>query len=102
MTIQLLGLDGRPVDIAADALQSFKTAFKGPLLTPADAGYEEARAVWNAMIDRRPGLIALCTGTADAVQAVRFARQHGLLSSVRGGGHNIAGLAVCDGGLMID
>jgi FAD/FMN-containing dehydrogenase len=102
MTIQLAGLDGKTVNIAADALQSFKAVFKGALLTPDDAPYEDTRKVWNAMIDRRPGLIARCTGTADVVQAVRFARQHGLLSSVRGGGHNIAGLAVCEGGLMID
>ena len=102
MTIQLSGLDGKPVDIAADALQAFKAAFKGQLLTPDDAAFDETRKVWNAMIDRRPGLIARCTGTADVVQAVHFARRHGVLNSVRGGGHNIAGLAVCDGGLMID
>ncbi len=102
MTIKLAGLNGKTVDIPADALQSFKAAFKGQLVTPDDAGFEESRKVWNAMIDRRPGVIARCTGTADVVQAVRFARQHGLLSSVRGGGHNIAGLAVYAGGLMID
>src|SRR6185295_2946078 len=96
------GLGGAAVDITADALQSFKAAFKGTVLTRDDAAYDDTRKVWNAMIDRRPGLIARCTGTADVVQAVRFARQHGLLSSVRGGGHNIAGLAVCEGGLMID
>jgi FAD/FMN-containing dehydrogenase len=102
MTIQLAGLNGGTLSIAADALQSFKAAFKGQLLTPDDPAYEDTRKVWNAMIDRRPGLIARCTGTADVVQAVRFARQHGVLNSVRGGGHNIAGLAVCEGGLMID
>jgi FAD/FMN-containing dehydrogenase len=102
MTINLAGLNGETVEISADSLQSFKSVFKGQLLTSDDAGYEELRKVWNAMIDRRPGLIARCTGTADVVQAVRFARQHGLLSSVRGGGHNIAGLAVCEAGLMID
>lgn len=102
MTIQLARLDGTTADLPAEALQSFRTVFKGPVLTPSDPGYEEVRQVWNAMIDRRPGLIARCTGTADVLQAVRFARQHGLLSSVRGGGHNIAGLAVCAGGLMID
>jgi len=102
MTIQLAGLNGGTVSIAADALQSFKAAFKGQLLTPDDPAYEDTRKVWNAMIDRRPGLIARCTGTADVMQAVRFSRQHGLLNSVRGGGHNIAGLAVCEGGLMID
>jgi FAD/FMN-containing dehydrogenase len=102
MTIQLAGLNGNTVDIAADALQSFKAAFKGQILSADDAAFDETRKVWNAMIDRRPGLIARCSGSADVVQAVRFARQHGLLNSVRGGGHNIAGLAVCEGGLMID
>jgi len=102
MTIKLAGLNGKTVDVPADVLQSFKAAFKGQLLTPDDAGFEESRKICNAMIDRRPGLIARCTGTVDVVQAVRFARHNGLLSSVRGGGHNIAGLAVCAGGLMID
>ena len=102
MTIELRGMDGAAVQVAPEALAAFKGAFKGPVLAPEDAGYEEGRKVWNAVIDRRPGLIARCTGTMDVVQAVRFARQHGLLHSVRGGGHNIAGLAVCEGGLMID
>ncbi|KRH99908.1 FAD-binding oxidoreductase [Curvibacter sp. PAE-UM] len=102
MTIKLATLDGGTVDLAPETLQAFKTAFKGRVLTADDPEYEESRTIWNAMIDRRPGLVARCTGTADVVQAVRFARQHGLLSSVRGGGHNIAGLSVCDGGLMID
>jgi FAD/FMN-containing dehydrogenase len=102
MTMTLAGLNGQPVPISAEALQSFKSAFRGALLTPDDAAYDETRKLWNAMIDRRPGLIARCTGTADVLQAVRFARQHAVLNSVRGGGHNIAGLAVCEGGLMID
>jgi FAD/FMN-containing dehydrogenase len=102
MTVKLTCMDGTSVELAPDALQAFKAAFKGRVLTAQDAEYEETRQVWNAMIDRRPGLIARCTGTVDVVQAVRFARQHGLLCSVRGGGHNIAGLAVCEGGLMID
>lgn len=102
MTLKLATLDGGTVDLAPEALQAFKVAFKGRVLTADDPEYEESRTIWNAMIDRRPGLVARCTGTADVVQAVRFARQHGLLSSVRGGGHNIAGLSVCEGGLMID
>ncbi|MGA0612052.1 FAD-binding oxidoreductase [Caldimonas sp. KR1-144] len=102
MALKLAQMDGGSVEISADDLQSFKAAFKGRVLTADDAEYEEVRKVWNAMIDRRPGLVARCTGTADVVQAVRFARRHGLLCSVRGGGHNIAGLAVCEGGLMID
>ncbi|HEY7472333.1 MAG TPA: FAD-binding oxidoreductase [Gemmatimonadota bacterium] len=96
------GLGGAATTLAPEALAAFRAAFRGPLLFPADPGYDETRMIWNAMIDRRPALIARCTGTADVVAAVRFARQHGLLSSVRGGGHNIAGLAVVDGGLMID
>ena len=102
MTIKLTGLNGNTVELNPEALQAFKAAFKGQVLAADDAGFDDTRKIWNAMIDRRPGLIARCTGTADVVQAVRFARQHGLLSSVRGGGHNIAGLAVCEGGLMID
>ncbi|HET6361738.1 MAG TPA: FAD-binding oxidoreductase, partial [Gemmatimonadota bacterium] len=95
-------LDGGTTTLATEAIDALRAAFRGPLLFPADPGYDEARALWNAMIDRRPGLIARATGTADVAAAVGFARQHGLLSSVKGGGHNIAGLAVCDGGLMID
>jgi FAD/FMN-containing dehydrogenase len=102
MTGKLTTLEGTTVELSADALSSFKTAFKGALLTPEDPAYNETRQIWNAMIDRRPGLIARCTGTVDVVQAVRFARKHRLLVTVRGGGHNIAGLAVSDGGLMID
>src|SRR5919201_3753946 len=79
-----------------------KQRFRGDVLRPADPGYEDARAIWNAMIERRPAAIARCTGTADVQEAVRFARRHNLLVSVRGGGHNVAGNALCDGGLTID
>lgn len=102
MGIQLTTLDGGSTDLPPEALSAFKAAFKGRILSADDAEYDETRRIWNAMIDRRPGLIVRCSGTADVVQAVRFARQHRLLSSVRGGGHNIAGLSVCEGGLMID
>ena len=80
----------------------FKTKIRGGVLLADDAGYDEARQIWNAMIDRKPALIARCTSAADVVQAVKFARENSLLVSVRGGGHNIAGNAVCDDGLMID
>ena len=88
--------------ISPEAIQAFRAAFRGPILRTGDAGYEETRQIWNAMIDRRPALIVRCTGTADVVAAIAFVREFGLLSSVRGGGHNIAGLAVCEGGVMID
>jgi FAD/FMN-containing dehydrogenase len=75
---------------------------RGTLLLPGDPGYEDARCVWNAMIDRRPALVVRCLGAADVVASVNFARQRGLTLSIKGGGHNISGLAVCDGGLMLD
>jgi FAD/FMN-containing dehydrogenase len=84
------------------AFDALKGRIQGQLLRPAEAGYDEARSVWNAMIDRRPALIVRCLGVADVVAAVRAAREHGLPLSIKGGGHNIAGLAVCDGGLMLD
>ena len=83
-------------------IQDFKTRLQGVLLRSSDAGYDEARRVWNAMIDKRPALIARCVGAADVVSCVNFAREHNLLVSVRGGGHHAAGFGVCDGGLMID
>ena len=76
--------------------------FRGDLIRPGDAQYDAARRIWNGAIDRRPGLIARCTGVADVRAAVRFAREHDLLVAVRGGGHNVAGTAVCDDGLVID
>src|SRR5262249_28592884 len=83
-------------------MQAFKTSLRGPLLRPGDEGYDETRKVWNGNIDRRPGLIVCCGGVADVINAVQFARDNHRLVSVRGGGHNVAGSAVCDGGLMID
>lgn len=83
-------------------VDAFAAALRGQLVRPGDVEYDSARRVWNGMIDKRPGLIARCTGTADVVAAVRFAREHDLLVAVRGGGHNVAGSAVCDDGLVID
>ncbi len=85
-----------------NALQALRAQLRGALLEPADAGYDTARAIWNGMIDKRPALIARCNGVADVVAAVNFAREHQLLLAVRSGGHNIAGTALCDGGLVID
>jgi FAD/FMN-containing dehydrogenase len=83
-------------------IDSFRTRLRGPLLLPGEPGYDEGRAIWNAMIDRRPALIARCLGVADVISAVNFAREHGLTLSIKGGGHNISGIAVCDGGMMLD
>jgi FAD/FMN-containing dehydrogenase len=92
--------DTRSLD--KSAVGALEDAFVGELISPGHPAYDEARKVWNGMIDRRPALIARCTGVADVRSAVRFAREHDLLVAVRGGGHNVAGTAVCDGGMVID
>src|SRR5713101_1648192 len=84
------------------ATKNFREALRGQSFCPGEPGYDAARTIHNAGIDRRPAVIARCTGAADVIACVRFAREHDLLVSVRGGGHSIAGKAVCDGGLMID
>jgi FAD/FMN-containing dehydrogenase len=80
----------------------FRNTLRGELLTPGADGYDAARTIWNAMIDNRPALIARCRGAADVIAAVGFARDHGLPLSIKGGGHNVSGKAVCNDGLMID
>lgn len=97
----LTTLDNSTIPIDDDEIEALRAALAGQLLTPTSTGYDEARAVWNAMIDRRPGLIAECHAEEDVVEVVRFARRHGLLLSVFGAGHNVAGNAVCDGGVML-
>ena len=84
------------------AVRHLQASLQGELLLPDHDRYEETRKVWNGMIDKRPALIARCAGVADVSAAVTFARDHTLLVSVRGGGHSVAGKAVCNGGLMID
>ena len=88
--------------VDAEALQAFTVQTRGPVLGPHDPGYDEARKIWNGLIDRRPALIVQCTGAADVVDAVNFARDHDLVLSIKAGGHNVAGNAVNDGGLVID
>lgn len=83
-------------------IEHFKSHFQGDVVLPTDSNYDEVRQIWNGMIDRKPSLIARCKSADDVVMAVNFARDNGLLLSVRGGGHNIAGNAVCDNGVMID
>jgi FAD/FMN-containing dehydrogenase len=93
---------GSTVTLTESVLKTFQTSLAGRLLTPGASEFDEARTIWNAMIDRRPALIVRCLNADDVVRAVRLAEKHRLVLAVRGGGHNIAGNAVCDGGLMID
>jgi FAD/FMN-containing dehydrogenase len=88
--------------VSRDRIEEFRTAFRGEVIQSGDAGYETARKIWNASIDKRPGIIARCSGVADVVAAVNFARESELLVAVRGGGHNVAGRALCDDGIVID
>jgi FAD/FMN-containing dehydrogenase len=83
-------------------IQSLKTSFHGQLFEPADAGYNDARQIWNASVEKHPALIARCSGLADVVTAINFARTNNLLTAIRGGGHNVGGRALCDDGLVID
>src|SRR5438309_241052 len=92
----------RAIRLDPKAVEDLRGRLRGLLLLPGEGGYDEARAIWNAMIDRRPALIARCLGVADVVACVNFAREHALPLSIKGGGHNISGLAVSDGGLMLD
>ena len=95
-------LDGAESRLDPKTIDGFRARLRGALVLPGDPPYDEARSLWNAMIDRRPALIARCLGVADVMACVSFAREHRLLSSIKGGGHNISGLAACDGGLMLD
>jgi FAD/FMN-containing dehydrogenase len=83
-------------------VQAFTARVHGQVIRPADPDYDAARTIQNGLIDRHPGLIVRCSGAADVVEAVNFAREHNLLVAVRGGGHNVAGNAICDDGLVID
>ncbi|MFT4937996.1 MAG: FAD/FMN-containing dehydrogenase [Paraglaciecola sp.] len=102
MNIHIKRLDDSMLSLSPEQVESFSASLRGELLTASEDGYEAARQVWNGMIDKRPAIIVRCSGAADVITAVTFVRDHGLLSSIKGGGHNIAGSAVCDGGLMID
>src|SRR5262249_24124849 len=83
-------------------LGELSKSLSGALLTAGDAGYDDARMVWNRMVDRHPALIVRCARVADLVAALRFARERDLLISIKGGGHNVTGYAVCGGGVMLD
>jgi FAD/FMN-containing dehydrogenase len=100
--IRLASLQGRATVLGSDTLTAFRQKLRGNVCLADEAGYDEARTIWNAMINRHPGAVVRCRGAADIIHAVRFAREHDLLLAVRGGGHNIAGNAVCEGGLLVD
>src|SRR5690349_7156703 len=90
------------MNLHATRIDGLKADFKGEILLPGDGGYDRARQIWNAMIDKRPAVIARCATTSDVVRGVNFARENALALAVRGGGHNIAGNALCDHGLVVD
>ena len=94
--------DGRQIALKRSAVSDLRARLRGDLLQPGEAGYDQARRIWNGSFDRKPALIARCAGAADVIQAVTFARAHDLVVAVRGGGHSLSGQSVCEGGLMID
>ena len=100
--LTLRKLDGSSATITQDTIATLRSKLRGTVALPGEDGYEQARRIWNAMIDRRPGLVVRCLGAADVINAVTLARNEKLLVAIRSGGHNIAGNAVCDGGLLID
>ncbi|MCH8062226.1 MAG: FAD-binding oxidoreductase [Chloroflexi bacterium] len=95
-------MTGAETIVEEAAVEELKSSLRGELILPSDADYEEARTIFNAMIDKRPSLIVRCAGVADVISCVNFARANSLLVAVRGAGHNVAGTAVCDGGIVID
>src|SRR5215468_7252229 len=83
-------------------IKSFRSGFDGQVYEPADAGFDDARRIWNASVSKHPKVIARCSGLADVIAAVNFGRANHLLTAIRGGGHNVAGFGTCDGGMVID
>lgn len=94
---KIITLSGHEIELAKDALDNLQMLLRGPVFVPGDAGYEDSRTVWNAMIDRQPAFVVRCIGRADVIHCVRFAREHDLLLCIKGGGHNIAGLTLGGG-----
>lgn len=101
-SVAMKTISGTDTIVGEEVISGLGTSLTGDLLTSAHPDYDEARSLWNAMIDKRPGLIARCQGASDVAKVVRFAREHDLLLAIKGAGHNIAGRGVCDGGLVID
>ena len=100
--LRVITSEGGEAILDEAAVREFAASLRGPVLLAGDRDYDEARKLFNGMIDHRPAVIARCTGAADVVAAVRFAREHDLRISMKGGGHGVAGKAVCDGGLTIE
>src|SRR5688572_22152655 len=100
--LPIVTLTGADAALGETVVERFGGGLRGELLRPDGTDYAEARRVWNGLIDKHPALIARCAGVGDVIDSVNFARENDLLVAVRGGGHNVAGNAVCDGGLVID
>lgn len=88
--------------VGEEAIEALRAQTRGDLIVPGDEAYDDARAIWNALVDKRPGAILRCNGAADVATAVKWASDNGIVVSVRGGGHNVGGRAICDDGLVID
>jgi FAD/FMN-containing dehydrogenase len=95
-------MEGHEIDLQQATIDNLRMRLKGPVFVPGEVGYDESRTVWNAMIDRSPAVVVRCLGVADVITCVQFAREHNLLLCIKGGGHNIAGLATADGAMMLD
>jgi hypothetical protein len=102
LSLSIATRSGTTKSISTDIIDKFKAEMRGELITPADDQFESSRKIWNGMIDKKPVLIARCAGVEDVINAVKFSKEHNLLFSIRGGGHNVAGTAIAEGGLVID
>jgi FAD/FMN-containing dehydrogenase len=94
--------NGEVTELKQETIDNFKMQLKGQLLFPGDLGFDNSRSLWNSMIEKKPSLILRCQDTTDVITSIRFARENNLLVCIKGGGHNIAGLASAEGGLMLD
>lgn len=100
--LQATTLGGSSTTVDGAVMEAFIGGMRGQSMLEGDPGYDEARIIWNGLVDKKPAIIIRCSGAADVIDAVNFAREHDLLVAVRGGGHNVAGNSVCDGGVVID
>ena len=101
-SLRIHALTGTHTLLETSTIEPLRERLRGQLVLPGEGGYDEARKVWNGMVNKKPAIIARCAAATDVVEAVRFARDRGIMISVRGGGHNIAGNALCEGGMVID